>query len=403
MKKDEFYSIISKDVVAAAVGRAATPSFLYFRQILLLRLADLQKCLPSFFQIYYAVKANPNTSLLRELSALGVGADVASLGELHAAMANGIDPDRIEFSGPGKSEQEIRVAVQRGISSINAESLLELEKITQISCQVGVKARVGLRVNPRRPSGGAGLSMSGDTQFGIPLSDLPEALKLIQGNANTMSFTGLHVHSGSQLLASADIVENFRMILDIAFETVNLGILPVKKINFGGGWGISYFPNQKSLNLKEIAEGLEDLFSNPKYSSLAQIRYIVEPGRFLVGECGLYVTRVLYKKGGVSKRFLIVDGGMHQHYLLAGGMGQVIRRNFELDIFSIDSHESPSSGTYDIAGCLCTPQDILASNVVYDRDVRVGERIVFFNSGAYGVTASPSKFLGHEPPIEMIV
>jgi diaminopimelate decarboxylase len=155
--------------------------------------------------------------------------------------------------------------------------------------------------------------------------------------------------------------------------------------------------------LKQLADGLKDVFSAAKYSQLSQIRHIVEPGRFLVGECGLYVTRVLYQKPGVRRQFLIVDGGMHQHYLLAGGMGQVIRRNFEIDVVSTHSQASVTPMAYNIAGCLCTPQDILANDFHYEREIHVGDRIVFFNSGAYGVTASPINFLGHKPPSEIIV
>ena len=181
-----------------------------------------------------------------------------------------------------------------------------------------------------------------------------------------------------------------------------MGILPISKINFGGGWGISYFPNQTSLNLKQLADGLKEVFSSAKYSKLSQMRHIVEPGRFLVGECGLYVTRVLYKKPGVRREFLIVDGGMHHHYLLAGGMGQVIRRNFEIDVVSTYSQANMTPTAYDIAGCLCTPQDMLANDFHSEREIHVGDRIVFFNSGAYGLTASPINFLGHKPPSEII-
>jgi diaminopimelate decarboxylase len=402
MKRDEFYSVIAEDAVADMVATVSTPAFLYFSQLVRQRHADLKGCLPSVFQIYYAVKANPNSELLRELSTLGVGADVASLGELTMALATGIDPERIEFSGPGKSTKELTVAIQRNISSINAESLLELDIIAQLSRELGIRANVGVRINPRSASDEAGISMSGDTQFGIPLCQLPEALTFIQAGAG-LSFTGLHVHSGSQILSSSALIENFRVILDIALETAELGILPIRKVNFGGGWGITYFSSQVSLNMKHVAEGLKDVFSNAKYARLSRIRHIVEPGRFLVGECGLYVTRVLYKKLGARKRFLIVDGGMHQHYLLAGGMGQVIRRNFETDIVAAGPHGEASPNVYDIAGCLCTPQDILATNVLYEREVHVGDRIVFFNSGAYGLTASPMRFLGHELPIEVVV
>ena len=403
MTRDEFYATIGKEVVVRSVLAAPTPAFLYFRQLVRKRHADLAGCLPPSFHIYYAVKANPSPALLLELSALGVGADVASLGELTAALCHGIAADRIEFSGPGKREPELTAAVRQGISSINAESLSELESIVRISRQLGVKANVGVRINPRRSADEAGLRMSGDTQFGIPENQVADALNFIRVHADAASFTGLHVHAGSQILSSVALIQNFRSILELSLETADLGVLPIRKINFGGGWGIRYFPSHTDLDLEQMAVGLSELFSEARYSSLSEIRHIVEPGRFLVGESGLYVTRVSYQKPGARRQYLIVDGGMHQNYLLAGGMGQVIRRNFELDVVSADSESQGLPSAYDIAGCLCTPQDVLASDYHCERPVHVGDRIVFFNSGAYGVTASPVNFLGHEPPAELMV
>lgn len=403
MNKEEFYSIISKDYVTQVVNKIPTPAYIYFRKIIHKRYADLISCLPPSFQAYYAVKANPGSGLLQELSSLGVGADVASLGELTRALTHNIIADHIEFSGPGKTEEEIGEAIRQGVSSINAESLPELETIVRMSRHLNIKAKAGIRINPRRAANEAGLKMSGDTQFGIPFSMVAEALTFIRANADAVTFTGLHVHTGSQILSSAALIANFRMILDLSLDTLDMGILPINKINFGGGWGINYFSNQTSLDLKQLADGLKEVFNEAKYLQLAQIRHIIEPGRFLIGECGLYVTQVLYNKLGVQRQFLIVDGGMHQHYLLAGGMGQVIRRNFEMDVFTTHKKVSVKPMVYDIAGCLCTPQDILANNFQYEQEIHVGDRIAFFNSGAYGASASPINFLNHKPPVEIIL
>ncbi|MBP9009714.1 MAG: hypothetical protein WAP08_04850 [Smithellaceae bacterium] len=402
MNKEEFYSIIGKDAVAHIIKEVPTPAYIYFRKIMHKRYTDLVSCLPPSFQIYYAVKANPFAGILQELSSLGVGADVASLGELKRARHHKIKADRIEFSGPAKSEDEIGEAIRHGISAINADSLPELETIARISRQMGIKANVGIRINPHQTADTAGIKMSGDTQFGIPMTMIKEALNFIRSHADTMVFSGLHVHAGSQILSSTALIDNFRMILDTAVATFDLGIFPINKINFGGGWGINYFSNQTSLDLKQLSDGLKELFCEGKYAKFAQTRYIVEPGRFLVGECGLYATRILYRKHGIKKNFLIVDGGMHHHYLLVGGMGQVVRRNFEMDVFTASEHIDMTPTTYDIAGCLCTPQDILATNFQSVRELHKGDRIIFFNSGAYGLTASPINFLGHELPAEII-
>ncbi len=403
MDKETFYSTVGRDVVKLLADAQPTPCYIYFKRLLRQRVSELKSCLPAAFQVHYAIKANPNPGLLQELSSLGIGADVASLGELVKARASGMPPSLIEFSGPGKTEGELAEAIKQGTASINAEGLSEVESVVRISRRLGIKANVGLRINPRHTTQSAGMRMSGDTQFGMPVELAAETLRFIKKQPETLSFTGIHVHSGSQMLSAAAVLQNFRTILDLALEISRLNILPIGKINFGGGWGIKYFSNQSSLDLKQLGGGLNELFNDHKYSCLSHARRIVEPGRFLVGECGLYVTTVLYRKPGVEREFLIVDGGMHQNYLLAGGMGQVIRRNFEMDAISRNPAPGRAGAAYDIAGCLCTPQDILATNFHSEREIREGDRIAFFNTGAYGLTASPTHFLSHNPPIERIV
>ena len=198
---------------------------------------------------------------------MGVGADVASGGELQSALEVGIPPQCIEFSGPGKSEREIAAAIRHAISSINVESLAELEIVVRESLSLGLRASVGVRVNPGVIPGEAGLKMSGATQFGIPITQLEDALNFIRDNPATMNFTGLHVHAGSQLLSSEAIAQSFRSTLDIAKRIVDLGVLPLRKINFGGGWGIAYFPHQSPLDLSDLAPRLADLFAEAAYQT----------------------------------------------------------------------------------------------------------------------------------------
>lgn len=403
MDKETFYSTVGRDAVKLLAEAQPTPCYIYFKGLLRKRVSELKGCLPASFQVHYAMKANPNPGLLQELSSLGIGADVASLGELVRARDSGMRPSLIEFSGPGKTERELAEAIKQGISSINAEGLFEVASIVRLSRRLGIKANVGLRINPRHAPQSGGMRMSGDTQFGIPLELAAETLRFIKQQPEILSFTGIHVHSGSQMLSADAVLQNFRTILDLALEISRLNILPIGKINFGGGWGIKYFTNQSSLDLKKLAVGLKELFDDARYSCLSHVRRIVEPGRFLVGECGLYVTTVLYRKPGAEREFLIVDGGMHQNYLLAGGMGQVIRRNFEIDAISRNPEAGRAGAAYDIAGCLCTPQDILATNFHSEREIQEGDRIVFFNAGAYGLTASPTHFLSHNPPTEHII
>ena len=404
MDKVEFYEYLSKDVLKSIVRENTTPCYLYFMKIIEKKLCDLKNCLPPQFKIHYAIKANPNKEIVRRMGELGVGADVASRGELKIALDSGISEDRIELTGPGKTSEEIEYAIKRDICSINTESISELKKIVKICKSINKTAKVGVRINPNAERFDAGLRMSGDSQFGLQEPFLKKALEFIRSNSKVLQFSGIHIHSGSQMLSEDLIINHFRDILDLALRINTYHILKIRKINFGGGWGINYFPNQKRLDLIRLKEGFKKIFKDPKYKNLLEgTKLTVEPGRFLVGECGLYATRVLYCKKGIKKNFAVVDGGMHQHYLLAGGMGQVIRRNFEMDVFYEKDRKSIKLKKYDIVGCLCTPQDILAVNLEWDREIKEGDTILFFNSGAYGFTASPVYFLSHTLPSEIIV
>jgi len=402
--RDQFYSHVGREELVRTVFQGPSPAFFLFRRIISSQVERLRACLGDRFEINFAVKANPHPDLLAFLAGLGLGADVASGGELTRALAAGFGPERIEFTGPGKSEAELSLALQAGVGAVNVESLPELEAIAGLARQKGTKARVGLRVNPASATAKAGLKMAGDTHFGLAEAQVPAALEYLRDRREVLDFAGLHVHAGSQIVKAEAVVENLGGILALARRLDSLGLLRLSRINFGGGWGINYFPGQTGLDLAEIRRGLADLLGRPEHEKLLQgVRLAVEPGRFLVGESGVYAVRILYRKRGHKTEFAVVDGGMHHHYLLAGGMGQVIRRNFEADILAREERREAPDLKLDVAGCLCTPQDVLATGLAPGREVLAGDRVVFFNSGAYGPTASPSAFLGHPPPAEVLL
>jgi len=404
MTRAEFYSYIDRERLSAEIGRNTTPCYLYFLPMIRRKHEELKNTLPDGFSIHYAVKANPNPSILGIMADLGIGADVASAGELGAALERGIPPEKIEFSGPGKTRAELTAAVKAGIGSINAESVDELGIIAAIAGELGIRTSVGIRINPTAKSGGAGMKMAGDTQFGIPEEDALDAVAFIGSRPGMLRFSGIHVHAGSQLLKAGAIVANFTVILDLALKIEREGRVGIEKLNFGGGWGIGYFPKHGRLDTAAVASGLAELFARPQYARLIdRTGMIIEPGRFLVGESGVYATRVLYYKRCRSKEFAVVDGGMHHHYLLAGGMGQIIRQNFEMDILPAGERKPREPYRLDVAGCLCTPQDLLAAGYEYDREVAAGDCVVFFNSGTYGPSASPAAFLSHERAGEIVV
>jgi len=211
------------------------------------------------------------------------------------------------------------------------------------------------------------------------------------------------MHLGSQFLDAEKIISNFRLILEKADEIANLYKMDLRKINFGGGWGIDIFGNKPSLDLPLIKKSLSELFTDLRYRThFKSTQFIVEPGRFLVAECGIYAVKILYRKKGYKKEFLIVDGGMHQNYLAAGGIGQVIRRNLEADVIP-ENTCGTEIAKYTIVGSLCIPDDVLASELQLPSEVREGDILLFYNCGAYGYSASPLKFLSHTLPQEFVI
>lgn len=404
MKKDDFYHRVNCKDLVQFLTTHKTPCYIYNIGFIKQKIEALRHCLASRFSIHYAVKANPHPAILKTMMEANSGVDVASAGELEAALAAGIDPENIEFSGPGKTEQEIMYAIEQHAGSINAESLAELELLDKCSTRLDLPANVGIRINPDASLLKSGLRMSGATQFGIPENQVAPALRYIEAHTNRLQFTGYHVHLGSQVLDADSITNHITFILDMTIDLERMSPLKINKLNFGGGWGIPYFPHQSPLNLNAIAVELNKIFARPAYRKLAQrVKLILEPGRFLVAESGIYATTVLYRKRIRDKEYAVVDGGMHQNYVLAGGMGQIIKRNFELDILPASNNNKPGKLLFTIAGCLCTPQDILATDVTWSREVNPGDYVVFFNCGAYGISASPINFLSHPPPAEFFM
>jgi diaminopimelate decarboxylase len=401
MIPSEFYSIIGRDDLRQRVLATQTPAYILFGSIIREQLGRLRSTLGPRFSVNYAMKANPHADVLSLMRELDVGIDIASGGELSRAIAAGFDPSRIEFSGPGKSVDELQLAVASDIGCINVESLEEIEILEELSSKTDSPVAVGIRVNPDLDSR-AGLRMGASPQFGVPEQDQEKALAMLT-RSHKLDFVGISMHVGSQILEAPAVVEIFRAGLDIARSVFDRTGRPIRKINFGGGWGVTYFAGQSGLDLSAVESGLAELMESDRYQpAIATADLIVEPGRFLVAESGVYSARVLYRKRSGGQEIAVIDGGLNSNYVLAGGMGQVIRRNFLFDSFSAHPKSKPK-GKMTIAGCLCTPQDILAQNAELDCDLHTGDRLVFFNCGAYGATASPSRFLSHSEVYETLV
>jgi diaminopimelate decarboxylase len=381
--------------LVARVGQ--TPFYAYDRALLRERVSTLRALLPKSLKLHYAMKANPMPALVGLMIGLVDGIDVASGGELKVALDGGVDPKEVSFSGPGKQETELRQAVAARVL-INVESYRELPLLATISNDLGLAARVAIRVNPDFELKGSGMKMGGGPkQFGVDVEKIPDLLSEI--NKYKLNFEGFHLYAGSQNLQAQAICEAQRKSYDLALRLAQDAPSPILSLNLGGGFGIPYFPGEQALALEPIAENLAALVERAK-NDIPAADLVIELGRFLVGEAGVYVTRVVDRKISRSHIYLVADGGLHHHLSASGNFGQVIRKNYPITIGN--KVENPAREVASIVGPLCTPLDLLADKM--DLPVaEAGDLVVVYQSGAYGASASPQGFLSHPNCKEVLV
>ncbi|QTA84834.1 alanine racemase [Desulfonema magnum] len=382
------------------ISQDISSCYLYFEALIRSNLLKLKSILPEQFEIFYAIKANPHKEIISFLNHFGCGADVASYGELETVIREGTDPGKISFAGPGKTDEDIKAAVRNNICSLSVESPEEIEKINDIAGQLRKKQNVAIRVNPQKNFSGYGMKMGGyPSPFGIDEDKCPYALKKISESEH-LEFTGFHAHVGSQILDADAIGSVFRYLLEYALAVQNQYHFEIQYINFGGGFGIPYYEKQKPLDLKRLQDILKELTDTDEFlKNFPKTRFIIEPGRFLVADAGVYLSKILYIKESRGKKFIVIEGGMHHNLSAFGHLGQVIRRNYHIDVLRFDGQvKETTSDTFDIVGSLCTPLDKLAEHIELTDDVRIGDYICVYNSGAYGYTASPLFFLNHPLP-----
>lgn len=377
----------------AAIG--STPCYLYDRSRLDARAKQLRAALPTEILLHYAIKANPMPALVGHMARLVDGLDVASGGELRIALDSGMSPQRISFAGPGKSDAELEQAQAAGIL-INLESFRELGVLARASARRGVPARVAVRVNLPFELRASGMKMSGGARpFGIDAEEVPRMLREIVDAG--LAFEGFHLFAGSQNLHAAVIADAQQRCYELVLDWLGELPAPPRMLNLGGGFGIPYTPQDTPLDLAPIADTLHALVERAR-RDMPGARLAIELGRYLVGEAGLYVARVIDRKISHGQVFLIVDGGMHQHLAASGNFGQVMRRNYPVEVNRNDRGSEIAS----IVGPLCTPLDVLADRAQLDI-AEPGDLVVVFQSGAYGRSASPREFLGHPDVIEALV
>ncbi len=381
--------------LAARVGQ--TPFYAYDRRLLNERVTLLRRALPAAIAVHYAVKANPMPAVVQYMAGLVDGLDVASLGELKLALDAGMNPAQISFAGPGKRPAELAAAIAAGIV-INLESPRELETIARLGLEQGRCPRVAVRINPDFELKASGMKMGGGPKpFGVDAEQAPALLRRI-GELG-LDFQGFHIFTGSQNLRAAAIVEAHDRTFDLVLRLSADAPGPVRLLNIGGGFGIPYFPGDVPLDLQPIAVNLDRWLPTVK-DRLPEARVVLELGRYLVGEAGIYVAEVVDRKVSRGHTFLITNGGLHHHLAASGNFGQVIRKNYPVAVGNrvVGTEREVVS----VVGPLCTPLDILAERMELAK-AGVGDLIVVFQSGAYGLTASPTTFLSHPACVEVVV
>ena len=382
-------------LLAERVGQ--TPFYAYDRALLRGRVATVRAALPAGVKLHYAMKANPMPAVVGLMAGLVDGIDVASAGELKVALDAGANPQEVSFAGPGKRSVELRQAVASRVL-INIESFREVVALEAISSELGLPARVAVRVNPDFELKGSGMKMGGGPkQFGVDVEQMPELLADI-GRAG-LAFEGFHLFAGSQNLRSESICEAQQKSYELALRLAQDAPLPVRFLNLGGGFGIPYFPGEQRLDLGPIGDNLARLALRAQ-TELPESALVIELGRYLVGEAGVYVTRIVDRKISRGQVYLVADGGLHHHLSASGNFGQVVRKNYPVAIGT--RMDALAKETCSVVGPLCTPLDLLADRMSLSV-AQVGDLAVVFQSGAYGASASPQGFLGHPACVEVIV
>lgn len=381
--------------LVAMAGR--TPLFVYSRELMTRRVEALRAALPTEVALHYAVKANPHSAVLQHLSGLVDGFDIASAGELAIVRDAGIDPSIVSFAGPGKRDEELRIAIDLGVT-LNLESENEAARALSIARELGKRPRLAIRVNPDFDLKGSGMKMGGGAKpFGVDAERVPALAREIV--ASGADWCGFHIFAGSQALDANAVIETQRQTLELAARLADEAQVPLPACNLGGGFGIPYFPGDEPLDIAAVGSALAENLAN-RPAALSETRFCIELGRYLVGEAGVYLTRIVDRKVSHGEVYLITDGGLHHQLAASGNFGTVVRRNYPSAIAT--RYGAPVEEEANIVGCLCTPLDRLADKGGFPRG-EVGDLVAMFCAGAYGATASPALFLGQGPAAELIV
>jgi diaminopimelate decarboxylase len=372
----------------------ATPLFAYDIAVIEDRVKRFRAAMPQGVGLHYAVKANPFPPLVAAMAPLVDGFDVASWGEV-GKLPSGT-PLNVSMAGPGKSDAEIESGV--AWLTLNVESEGEAATALRHARAMQVRPSLAVRVNPPFGLKGSGMKMGGlASPFGVDHDRVPALVRRIIEEGG--DWRGLHVYAGSQSLSAEAIIESQRATVALAAEIAEaVGVTP-PEVNLGGGFGIPYFAGDQPLDIAAVGDALRQTLDQ-RPAILRDTRFVIELGRWLVGEAGVYLTRVVDRKVSRGKTFLVTDGGLQHMLAASGNFGQLLRRNYPVAVANRFGAEPDEEVT--IVGCLCTPLDLLADEVMLPR-AEVGDVIAIFCAGAYGLTASPQAFLSMPAAKEVLI
>lgn len=373
--------------VKEIAANAGTPVYIYSYNTLVRHFKAYEKAFEDIpHVICFALKANSNSAVIRLLAKHGCGADVVSGGELFRALKSGVSPQKIVYAGVGKTEEEIICALKNKILMFNVESDDELLEIDRIACKMKIKAPIALRINPdidpkTHPYISTGLKKH---KFGIPIEKALECYELAN-NLKNIAIVGVHKHIGSQITEISPFVDALKRILALIDSLIKQGI-SIKYLDIGGGLGITYKDEKPPLP-SHLAKSILPLLSK------RNLTLVIEPGRSIVGNAGILVTKVLYLKKVENKEFVIVDAGMND----------LIRPSIYGAYHNIQPviENSRDEVTVDIVGPICESGDFLAKDRQISR-VEKGEYLAVMSAGAYGYAMS-SNYNSRPRPAEVLV
>lgn len=380
--------------------RFGTPFYVYDLDVVSRQVAALRAVLPPIARLAFALKANPALGVVAHLARLGLGADIASGGELDTALRAGIAPDRIVFTGPGKRDEELRRAVDSHVGVITVESAGELRRLESLAAAARRRVPILLRAAATPVAGHERIrviSAGGAGKFGMDPDDVVASARFAARSPH-LELLGLHVFGASNVLEASALITHVRATMAAArLLAVETGF-PLRLIDVGGGLGIPYEIHEESLDLTGLGHGLAGLareWAADPVTASAEI--LVEPGRFLVGPAGAYVSRVLERKTVGGREVAIIDGGIH-HLLRPALVGQ----DHRVRRLTAPAARSTRFTPITLAGPLCTGSDILATDAVIQA-LEPGDLVAVLDVGAYGFTESMPFFLSHPIPAEIAI